>query len=175
MTNILITGLAGTGKSIVIEELRLRDYDAIDASDPFWSEWQRVRPSGSDELGPRDEWLWREDRMRHHLTSPASGIRFVGGCAANQGQFRHHFDAVILLVASLDRMLERLEPRWDLRLADDRFERYLVRRSVERVLPHLRATATSGIETTNRGVTEIADLVLEMAATVSDEISAQRA
>lgn len=105
MANILITGLAGTGKSMVVRELRRRGFDAIDASEPEWSEWQRVRPAGSDTEGPRDEWLWRADRLLPLLQERRDDVLFVAGCAANQGRFHASFDRIILLTASTERMI----------------------------------------------------------------------
>lgn len=162
MGNVLITGLPGTGKSAAIAELMQRGFDAIDASDTAWSEWRRVRPTGSDEHGPTDEWVWREDRMSEFLAELPDGLRFVGGCAANQGSFHAVFDRIVLLHAAPDRMLERLDSRWDLRFASDRFERYLVLQGIERVLPLLRAAATEEIDTTNRGVSEVTDVILDI-------------
>jgi broad-specificity NMP kinase len=178
MGNVLITGLAGTGKSAVVRELQRRGLDAIDTGNEDWCEWRRVRPTGSDELGPRDEWLWQEDRMADYLAELPAGMRFVGGCAANQGMFRTVFDHVILLVASPARMVERLEPRWDLRFASDRFERYQVLQSVDRVLPLLRETATHEIDTTNCGVSEVVDRIIDIgqapASMASDRRLSQR-
>lgn len=160
MTTILITGLAGTGKSTIARELTRRGFDAIDASDPEWSEWKRVRPAGSDSEGPRDEWLWQLEQVRLFLQEQMSGLVFVTGCAANQGELYAEFDHIMLLTASPERMIERLEPRWDLRIAEDRFERYLVLQSLERVLPMLRRSADKEIDTTNRGVEEVVEMVL---------------
>lgn len=160
MTRVLITGLAGTGKSAIIRELQQRGFDALDTDTTEWSEWRRVRSSGSDECGPRDEWLWREDVMSDYLAVLPEAPQFISGCVANQGDFRAAFDHVVLLVAEPARMVERLEPRWDLRLASDRFERYQVLRNIERVLPLLREAATCEIDTTLRGVAESVDAML---------------
>jgi broad-specificity NMP kinase len=171
MANILITGLSGTGKSVLIDHLTQRGYPAVDASHAEWSEWQRVRPAGSDVDGPRDEWVWREDRIDDLLSRPSRLPRFVAGCASNQWMFHARFDRIILLTATMERMSERLEPRWDLRVATDRFERYLVQQSVQRVLPLLRKTADVEIDTTNRGVEEIMDLVLQEIAPIPTQRS----
>ncbi|HYJ12694.1 MAG TPA: AAA family ATPase [Thermomicrobiales bacterium] len=168
MSNILITGLAGTGKSVLIDHLTQLGYPAVDASQDEWSEWRRVRPAGSDVDGSRDEWVWREDRFIELLANRSHQTLFVAGCAANQGKFHSQFEQIILLTARPERMIERLEPRWDLRIATDRFERYQVLQSVQRVLPLLRKTADVEIDTTNRGVEEIADLILDRCATVSN-------
>ncbi len=84
------------------------------------------------------------------------------------------FDRIVLLTAAPERMIERLEPRWDLRIAEDRFERYLVLQSIERVLPRLRATADVEIDTTNRGVEEIVDLVLAQVSSAMPSSGARK-
>jgi len=45
MKRVLITGMSGTGKSSVIQELVARRYQAYDLDTPEWSEWIDTDPS----------------------------------------------------------------------------------------------------------------------------------
>jgi predicted ATPase len=45
MKRVLITGMSGTGKSSVIQELAARGYRAHDLDTPEWSEWIDADPS----------------------------------------------------------------------------------------------------------------------------------
>jgi hypothetical protein len=52
MRRVLLTGMSGTGKSTVIDELVARGFRAIDA-DEGWSQ-----------SGPEGDWVWIEDRIQ---------------------------------------------------------------------------------------------------------------
>jgi dephospho-CoA kinase len=39
MTEVLVTGMSGTGKSSVLVELARRGYRVVDTDEPGWSEW----------------------------------------------------------------------------------------------------------------------------------------
>lgn len=163
MSAVLITGIAGTGKSAVIAELIRLGQQGVDASDAEWSEWRRVRPVGSPIDGPRDEWVWRDDRMTSLLAVNRDDTVFIGGCCSTQVNYIDRFALVILLTASPERTFDRLEPRWDLRMAGDRFQRYLVVRDLQVTLPLLKRLSDHEIDTSDRGVGEVAQMVLELA------------
>jgi dephospho-CoA kinase len=98
---ILITGMSGTGKSTVIEELAARGYRAVDIDSPEWSEY-----------APDGDWIWREDRVQALLDSLGEDdILFLSGCAENQGKFYPWFDKVVLLSAPAEVITERLRTR----------------------------------------------------------------
>jgi dephospho-CoA kinase len=111
MKCVLITGMSGTGKSMVIAELAARGYEAHDLDDPDWSEWVAADPS--DGLTPAEgkDWVWREDRVRALLSKPANGTVFVSGCAQNMAKFFALIDTVILLSAPVATIMERLVAR----------------------------------------------------------------
>ncbi len=161
MAITLITGLAGTGKTAVITELARQGYDAVDTSTAEWSEWRRVRDTGTTADGPRDEWVWREDRITDLLASARDGDLYIAGCCSNMTGFVSKFDRIVLLTTDRQRMLDRLGPRWDLRFAGDRFERFLVLRDLEVTLPHLQTFAHREIDTTNRSIEEVTRMILE--------------
>jgi hypothetical protein len=52
MKRILLTGMSGTGKSTLIQELGARGYKSIDMDEPGWSEFSAD-----------GDWIWREDRV----------------------------------------------------------------------------------------------------------------
>lgn len=163
MVVTLITGLAGTGKSAVVAELARQGHDAVDTSTGEWSEWRRVRDTGSTGDGPRDEWVWREDRIAELLASARDSDIYLAGCCSNMTTFTSDIDRIVLLTADRQRMLDRLAPRWDLRFAGDRFERFLVLRDLEITLPRLRTLAHVEIDTTNRSIEEVTRAILETA------------
>lgn len=114
MRRILVTGMSGTGKSSVIAELAARDYKAVDADSPEYSEWVEVTGDtstlGSPEWGARD-CMWREDRVQDLLSTEDADLLFVSGCAANMGKFLPQFGHVVLLSAPAEVIVERLTTR----------------------------------------------------------------
>src|SRR5690348_10707907 len=111
MNRILITGMSGTGKSSVVQELLARGHRAVDLDTPEWSEWVAAAPG--DALTPADgqDWVWREDRVRALLSRPDHDTLFIAGCAENMGRLYSLIDTVILLSAPLDAIAARLETR----------------------------------------------------------------
>lgn len=98
---ILLTGMSGTGKSSVIEQLAARGYRAVDIDSPEWSEY-----------APDGDWVWREDRVQALLDSLSEDdILFLSGCAENQGKFYPQLDKVVLLSAPAEVITERLRTR----------------------------------------------------------------
>jgi broad-specificity NMP kinase len=111
MKRVLITGMSGTGKSAVIRELAARGYRAYDLDTPEWSEWIDADPADALTPAQGKDWVWREDRVRALLSQPEDGTLFIGGCAENMGRLFPLIDAVILLSAPLDTVMERLQAR----------------------------------------------------------------
>lgn len=111
MKRVLITGMSGTGKSAVIRELSARGHQAHDLDVPEWSEWVDADPS--DALTPAEgkDWAWREGRVRELLSGPGEGLLFIGGCAENMSRLYPWIDAIILLSAPVDAIMERLSAR----------------------------------------------------------------
>src|SRR2546423_1346614 len=103
MTNVLVTGMSGTGKSSALAELGRRGYRVVDTDDPGWSEW--VACPG--EVGG-GEYLWVEDRMTELLDLDDSRRLFVQGCVRNQAKFYDRFDAIVLLSAPGRVILDRI-------------------------------------------------------------------
>ena len=101
---VLITGMAGTGKSAALAELARRGHRVVDTDYGDWIEDVRL-PDGSVEP------LWDEERIDALLSGHSDGALFVVGTVANQGKFYPRFDAVVLLSAPLDVILERVATR----------------------------------------------------------------
>ena len=151
MTCILITGMSGTGKSSVICELAGRGYRAVDADSPEYSEWAEVSGDtsalGSPEWGARD-WIWREDRIQHLLSTEDSDLLFVSGCAANMGTFLPQFDHVILLSAPAEVIVERLTTRTTNTYGKRPEEVTRTLELMESIEPRLRRISDHEIDTT---------------------------
>jgi hypothetical protein len=128
--------MSGTGKSSALAELGRRGFRVVDTDSPEWSEWR----------SETDEWLWREDRMAELLATDDERTLFVSGCTSNQGKFYDRFDAVVLLSAPADVILERIGTRTTNDYGKSPRERALVLHHLETVEPLLRATSTHELD-----------------------------
>jgi shikimate kinase len=147
MKRVLITGMSGTGKSSVIQELVARGYQAHDLDTPEWSEWIDADPS--DMLTPArgKDWVWREDRVRTLLSRPDDGTLFIGGCAENMGRVLPLIDVVILLSAPVATIMERLRARSPGGYGGVEEERQRVGDLIATIEPLLRQSADHEIDT----------------------------
>ena len=139
MPRVLITGMSGTGKTTLLDELRRRGRRCVDTD---YEEW--TAPDGR----------WDEARMDRLLASEHHVI--VAGTVDNQGRFYDRFEYVVLLSAPLDVLLARVSGRasnpYGTRPADRvEIEHYL--RTVE---PQLRRGATVELDAT-RSTGELSD------------------
>jgi dephospho-CoA kinase len=75
------------------------------------------------------------------------GVLFISGCAENQGTFYPRFDAVVLLSAPADVILERVGERESNDFGKTDAERDLILHDLATVEPLLRAGATAEIDT----------------------------
>ena len=71
---------------------------------------------------------------------------YVSGCASNQGKFYDRFDAVVLLSAPAEVILERLGTRTTNDYGKGPGERDRILADLESVEPRLRATCTHEID-----------------------------
>jgi adenylate kinase family enzyme len=150
MRRVLVTGMSGTGKSTVLEELGRRGFRVVDTDDHGWSEWI---PATDDAEG---EWLWREDRIAELRAAEDERTLYVQGCVANQGKFYVRFDAVVLLSAPAEVILDRVESRTTNDYGKDPEERELILSHLGWVEPLLRATSTHEIDA-SRPIDEVVD------------------
>jgi dephospho-CoA kinase len=142
MTIVLVTGMSGTGKSTVLAELHRRGHQVVDTDD---GDWSFTAPDPQTGL---PEQLWREDRIEALLAEHREGTLYVQGCVSNQGGFYKYFDAVVVLTAPVEVILERIATRTTNPFGKSADERTRIRRDVETVEPLLRASATAEIDAT---------------------------
>src|SRR3954463_3697435 len=126
--------MSGTGKSTALGELERLGFEVVDTDDPGWKELRG------------DEWLWREDRMAELLACETDRALYVSGCVANQGRFYDRFDAVVLLSAPADVILERIATRTTNDYGKAPEERGLILQHMAEVEPLLRAGCTHEID-----------------------------
>ena len=149
MTVVLVTGMSGTGKSAALAELARRGHRVVDTDDGAYS---RVVRSGAGGW----EQLWREDRIAALLDGHHGGPLFISGCVANQGAFSARFDAIVLLTAPEQVILERVARRRSNAFGKDPAERARILADLAEVEPLLRARATAEIDT-RAPLPEVAD------------------
>jgi dephospho-CoA kinase len=154
---VLVTGMSGTGKSSALAELGRHGFRVVDTDSRDWSE------PATD--GDREEWLWREDRMAELLAQDDERTLYVSGCMANQGKFYDRFDAIVLLSAPAEVILERIEGRTTNDYGKAPAERELILSDLQEIEPLLRAGATHEVDTTQ----PLEDVVRELVAIGQDE------
>jgi len=135
MAIVLVTGMSGTGKSSTMAELARRGHRVVDTDYGGWI----------DEGGP--ERVWREDRIGALLDEHDDGSLFISGCVPNQGKFYPRFDAVVLLSAPTDVILERVAARESNDYGKTDADRELIAHDLAIVEPLLRGGATCEIDT----------------------------
>jgi shikimate kinase len=160
LKRVLITGMSGTGKSVVVAELVVRGYEAYDLDTPEWSEWIDTDPSDGLTPAKGKDWVWRLDRIQALLSRP-EGTLFISGCAENMGELFPMIDTVILLSAPLDTIMQRLAARSPGAYGHAMEERRKVAELVETVEPLLRQSADHEIDT-RRSVTATVDEILRL-------------
>jgi len=143
---VLVTGMSGTGKSTALAELAERGFRVVDTDSTEWSEW----------VPDADEWLWREDRIAELLAEDGEGTFYVSGCMSNQGKFYDRFDAVVLLSAPVEVILDRVERRTTNDYGKTPRARELIVSHLETVEPLLRATSTHEVDA-SRPIAEVVE------------------
>lgn len=143
---VLLTGMSGTGKSALVQELRRRGHAAYDADDDGFSE-------------PRENgrWGWRLDAVSELLATADDRLLFFAGCSEEQIELP--FDYRVLLTAPTIVLIGRLRTRTSNSYGRDPQERAQVLADLAEVEPLLRRSADLVLTTTAR-VGEIADLLL---------------
>ena len=150
MTRVLITGMWGTGKSTLLDELAARGYKTVDTD--YGDYYELVD----------GERLWRTDRIEALLrTTPADSgqVLFVQGNTRNLGTFYPSFEHVVLLSAPVEVLIDRLTNRTMNPYGKDPAELAETLQYVQTVEPLLRASATLEVVTTIP-VHRVADTVL---------------
>ena len=104
--------------------------------------------------------MWREDRIAELLAHEREVPLYVSGTVSNQGRFYPQFDAIVLLSAPVDVLLERVESRTTNDYGKSSDERDLILEHLAEVEPLLRATCTHEIDATQPIDAVVAELVL---------------
>ena len=141
MTRVLLTGMSGTGKTTVLDELRCRGHLTVDTDYDGWE-----LPDGT----------WDEDRMAALLAAEPHVV--VSGTVSNQGRFYDRFEHVVLLSAPVDVLLERVRRRTTNPYGASEEQRAEIAEYTRTVEPRLRAGATVELDG-RRPVSELADVV----------------
>ena len=161
MAKILVTGMSGTGKSSALAELGRRGYRVVDTDDPGWREYRRYADP-VDELH-RGEYLWVEDRMTALLDAEDDRTLFVGGGVRNQSKFYDRFDAVVLLSAPADVLLDRVSRRSTNEYGKAEVERSEILADLAEVEPLLRKECTHELDASR----PLADILEDLTAIAS--------
>jgi dephospho-CoA kinase len=133
---ILVTGMSGTGKSSALAELARRGFRTVDTDEPGWTV--------EDEEGGR----WWDERRIAQLLGEEGATLYVSGTATNQGRFYERFDAVVLLSAPAEVLLDRIAARETNDYGKTSEDRELILAHLREVEPLLRATCTHEIDAT---------------------------
>jgi broad-specificity NMP kinase len=141
VARVLVTGMSGTGKTSVLEELRRRGHLTVDTDYDGWT-----LPDGT----------WDEQRIQQLVESHSHLI--VSGTVENQPRFYDRFDHVVLLSAPLHVLFERLGRRRNNPYGRTAAQRAEIAGYVETVEPLLRRGATLELDG-RRPLTELADVI----------------
>jgi shikimate kinase len=151
MRKILVTGMSGTGKSSALAELERLGFQVVDTDLGGWSEWSEAEGG----------YVWREDRMTQLLARDGGPSLYISGTVSNQGRFYDRFDAVVLLAAPTEVLLNRIENRTTNAYGRAQEQRETILRDLAEVEPLLRRTCTHEIDATTplaRVVEQLAEL-----------------
>jgi dephospho-CoA kinase len=157
MTIVLVTGMSGTGKSSALAELSRRGYRTLNTDEAGWT-----RLVESTEYLGGAEPLWIEDRMAELLDSTQDGTLFVSGCVRNQVKFYERFDAIVLLSAPADLILERIATRTN-PFGRTPEERERILHDLKTVEPLLRQSCTHELDA-SRSIREVVEDLIAVAA-----------
>jgi shikimate kinase len=144
---VLLTGMSGTGKSTLVQELRRRGHLAYDADHDGFSE---PRADG--------RWGWRAREVAALLArAPVGRTLFFAGCSEEQTELP--FDLRVVLTAPQDTIVQRLTTRTTNPYGRSVAERRQVLADIAQIEPRLRRTADL-ILSTAAPVTDVADELL---------------
>jgi hypothetical protein len=165
MSRVLVTGMSGTGKSAALTELGRRGYRVVETDEPGWSEYHKyVDPT--DELH-RGEWLWVEERITELLDTDDGRSLFVEGCVRNQSKFYDRFNAVVLLSAPADVILDRIASRTTNNYGKSPSEQAMILDDLDKIEPLLREGCTHELDASRPLAEVVADLVAIAAGPVT--------
>jgi hypothetical protein len=139
--------MSGTGKSSALAELAGRGFRAVDTDEPGWTV--------EDAEGGR----WRDEERVARLLAEEGPTLYVSATVSNQGRFYDRFDAVVLMSAPVDVLLERIARRTTNDYGKSPAERELIITHLRDVEPLLRTICTHEIDATQPLSTVVEQLV----------------
>jgi dephospho-CoA kinase len=166
MKRVLLTGISGAGKSTVTEALAALGYNAVDADAPEYSEVVSVAEDELTGLGDGKDWVWRAERIQAMLDADDAPLLFLSGASPNQGQFYGQLDAIVLLTAPADVIVQRLATRTTNSFGKHPDEVGRVLALQETIEPLLREGATHVIDT-RAPLNEVVERILRIVAELS--------
>ena len=144
MARVLVTGMSGTGKTTVLDELRCRGHITVDTGYDNWQLPDRT---------------WDERRMQRFLESNPDVV--VSGTVDNQGRFYDRFEHVVLLSVPLDVLIERVRSRTNNPYGKTSEQQAEIERYLDTVEPRLRRGATLELDG-QRATSELADVIEQL-------------
>ena len=144
MARVLVTGMSGTGKTTLLDELRRRGHITVDTDYDGW------------ELPDR---TWDERRMQQLLESNPDVV--VSGTVDNQVRFYDRFEHVVLLSVPLDVLIERVRSRTNNPYGKTSEQQAEIARYLDTVEPRLRRGANLELDG-QRKTSELADIIEQL-------------
>lgn len=151
---VLVTGMSGTGKSVALNALGELGHRVVETDEEGW--WE-TRFDGQEY-----DRFWREDRITALLAEEDGRTLFVSGTVPNQGRFYDRFDAVVLLMAPEEVILDRVAQRTEHDFGKRPGEREKILRDLAETEPLLLDGATHEIDT-RRPLSEVVDALVAIA------------
>ena len=148
MPAVLLTGMAGVGKSTVLAEIERRGIRTIDTD---YGDWMRL-----DDHGERQ---WREAAIAGLLDEP--GDLVFAGTVPNQVLFYDRLVGVVLLTVPVEVALARIDARTNNDFGKRPEDRAAVEQHFPEVEPLLREGATLVLDG-QRPVEESADAIVAL-------------
>jgi len=118
--SILVTGMAGSGKSAVCEELNKQGYKAYDIEDMDGLFKMVDKKTGEIFMGndndnleivKKRDWICDVEKLQKLVGSESSDVAFYCGTASNLDKILPFFDMIILLKSSPEILRKRLSSR----------------------------------------------------------------
>lgn len=157
MKSIYITGMSGTGKSSVIQNLSKKGFTAIDTD---YGDWKELSISGDT-----PEWILKEENIKKLVSKPLASPVFIAGCCSNQVNLYPFFDHILLFSASLETILARVSTRISNPYGQLSHERDEIIWNFENIQPLLQEGADIEYNTEVMTVEEIASSLEQLAIT----------